>query len=479
VSRQTKIIATLGPAVATREMIGALVAAGMDVARLNFSHGTHESHAQWLWWVREAAEEHERAVAVLQDIQGPRIRVGTFPGGAVELHTGARITLLDGDDMGSAARVFVQHLGAAGLGRGDRVLLADGLIEVRVTRRVAGGVAGVVSQGGLVSDHKGAAFPGAHLGLPVVTDKDRRDLAFGRELGVDLVAASFVVSPEDIAAVRRVAGDVPVIAKIERGAALENLEAILAAADGAMVARGDLGVEIGYEPLPRIQKEVLAAVNAVGGISITATEMLESMTASPRPTRAEVTDVANAVMDGSDAVMLSAETAIGRYPVRAVEAMAAICEEAEKSPARAAPPRFVGEPGSFPSAVARATAEAADGLGLSLVVAFTETGTTARLVSKYRPTARILGFTPRPETLRRMAVLWGVVPVALPRRSSTDDMIRAADRILLERGLAVPGDRVAMAAGVPPGRDLGTNLLKLHVVGEATRGIQRRAGRRR
>jgi pyruvate kinase len=212
----------------------------------------------------------------------------------------------------------------------------------------------------------------------------------------------------------------------------------------------------------------------VGGISITATEMLESMTASPRPTRAEVTDVANAVMDGSDAVMLSAETAIGKYPVRAVEAMAAICLEAEKSPARAVPPAFVGRPGSSASAIARATAEAADGLGLSAVVAFTETGATARLVSKYRPAAIIYGFTPRPETLRRMAVLWGVAPLALPRRSSTDEMIRTAERILVERGLAKRGDRIAMAAGVPPNQDLATNLLKLHVVGEASRGMGRR-----
>jgi pyruvate kinase len=472
--RRTKIIATLGPAVGSREMIGRLVAAGMDVARLNFSHGTHETHARWLQWVRRAAAEQERAVAVLQDIQGPRIRVGTFPGGWVELPTGARLTLLDGDGEGGARRVFVQHLEAAGLGRGDRVLLSDGLIEARVTRRVDGGVGAVVVQGGVLADHKGAAFPGAALGLPVVTGKDRADLAFGREIGVDLVAASFVVSASDIAAVRAAAGDVPVIAKIERGAALDNLAAILGAADGAMVARGDLGVEIGYEPLPRVQKEIIAATNAAGGISITATEMLESMTSSPRPTRAEVTDVANAVMDGSDAVMLSAETAIGKYPVRAVEAMAAICLEAEKGPARAVPPAFVGRPGSSASAIARATAEAADGLGLSAVVAFTESGATARLVSKYRPAATIYGFTPRPETLRRMAVLWGVVPVALPRRASTDEMVRTAERILVERGLAKRGDRVAMAAGVPPNQDLATNLLKLHVVGEAARGLGRR-----
>jgi pyruvate kinase len=472
VSRKTKIIATLGPAVASPEWIRRLVAAGMDVARLNFSHGDHQTHAEWCRWVREAAEAQGRPVAVLQDIQGPRVRVGTFPGGQVELRTDSRLALVDGDGEGDARRVFVQHLAAAGLGRGDRILLSDGLIEVRVTRRRADGVSGVVVQGGVLGDHKGAAFPGSGVTLPAVTDKDRVDLAFGKEIGVDLVAASFVASPDDIAAVRAVAGATPVIAKIERGAALDRLPGILAAADGAMVARGDLGVEIGYEPLPRIQKQIIAATNAVGGISITATEMLESMTHSPRPTRAEVTDVANAVMDGSDAVMLSAETAVGEYPVRAVEAMAAVCLEAEKGPGVAPPPEFVGVPGSFASAIARATAEAADGLGLHAVVAFTETGTTARLVSKYRPAATIYGFTPRAETLRRMAILWGVIPLALPRRDSTDEMIEAAERLLLQRGLAAPGERVAMAAGVPPGKDAGTNLLKLHVVskGRAARG---------
>ena len=473
VKRKTKIIATLGPAVASPEAIGRLVDAGMDVARLNFSHGTRETHGQWLAWVRAAAEERGRAVAVLQDIQGPRIRVGTFPGGKVELRTGGRVTLIDGDGEGGAHRVFVRHLAAAGLSRGDRVLLADGLIEVRVTRRLAGGVSAVVEQGGMLTDHKGAAFPGAHLDLPAVTDKDRADLAYGRRIGVDLVAASFVVSADDIAAVRAVAGGVPVVAKIERAAALGNLPAILAAADGAMVARGDLGVEIGYEPLPRIQKEIIAATNAVGGVSITATEMLESMIASPRPTRAEVTDVANAVMDGSDAVMLSAETAVGAYPVRAVEAMAAICLEAEAGPSLARAPELVGAPGSFASAIARATAEAADGLGLATVVAFTDSGATARLVSKYRPGAGILALTPRPETYRRMAVLWGVTPVSVPRRSSTDEMIDTAEEVLLERGLAARGDRVAIAAGVPPNRDAATNLLKLHTVGERSPGMSR------
>lgn len=477
VQRKTKIIATLGPAVASRPAIGRLVAAGMDVARLNFSHGSHESHGQWLAWVREAAEEQGRAVAVLQDIQGPRIRVGTFPGGELELRTGERVTFLDGDEEGGPRRVYVQHLVEAGLGRGDRVLLSDGLIEAVVTRRVAEGVAATIRQGGVLADHKGAAFPGADLDLPAVTDKDRADLAFGRSLGIDLVAASFVASAADIAAVRAAAGSVPVIAKIERGAALDNLAGILAAADGAMVARGDLGVEIGYEPLPRLQREIIAATNAAGGISITATEMLESMIRSPRPTRAEVTDVATAVMNGSDAVMLSAETAVGEHPVGAVQAMAAICLATETGPSAGAGPALIGEPGSFASAIARATAQAAGGLGLDTVIAFTESGATARLVSKYRPTACILGLTPRVDTYRRMALLWGVTPVLAPRRSTTDGMIEGAERILLKRRLVRRGDRVAIAAGVPPNQDAATNLLKLHTVGKPDAGMSGRAGR--
>jgi pyruvate kinase len=247
VQRKTKIIATLGPASASRETIGRMVGAGLDVARLNFSHGTYDTHRQWTQWVREASEEHGRAVAVLQDIQGPRIRVGTFPGGSVELHSGDRVTLVDGNAIGDEHRIFVQHLGAADLSVGDRILLADGLIDVQVIDRDDGLIIAEVREGGVVGDHKGAAFPGIHLGLPAITDKDRADLAFGQEIGVDLIAASFVESGADIAAVREIAGDTPVVAKIERVAAYANLSDILEAADGAMVARGDLGVELGFE----------------------------------------------------------------------------------------------------------------------------------------------------------------------------------------------------------------------------------------
>jgi len=282
------------------------------------------------------------------------------------------------------------------------------------------------------------------------------------------VAASLVETAEDIAAVRAVVGGTPVIAKVERAAAYANLADLVTAADGAMVARGDLGVELGYVPLPRIQKEIIAAANTAGSISITATEMLESMVSSPRPTRAEVTDVANAVIDGSDAVMLSAETAVGAHPVRAVEVMSAICREAENSPGYLAGHRhdFVGFEPTFASAIALATAETANNLGLSAVVGFTESGSTARLISKYRPRADILAFTPRPDTYRRMALLWGVIPMQCGRQDSTDEMIAAAERLLIEQGVLAVGDPVAMVAGIPPNQDASTNLLKLHTMGE-------------
>ena len=464
--RKTKIIATLGPASSTAETIGAMIAAGLDVARLNFSHGDHPSHRKMLDFVRAAAREQDRAVAVLQDIQGPRIRVGTFPDGSVELIAGAKVKLLPGQGKGDAGRVFVQQLGAMRLKRGDRVLCADGMIVLTVVAPGEEVVTEVVT-GGRLADHKGVAVPGVEVDLPAVTPKDEADLAFGREVGVDLVAASFVTKGDDIRRVRAVAGEVPVIAKIERAEAVTNLADILAEADGAMVARGDLGVELGFEPLPRVQKEIIARTHDAGGISITATEMLESMVQSPRPTRAEVTDVANAVLDGSDAVMLSAETAVGKHPVRTIEVMAGICTEAERTPgypARVAP-GFLADDLPFPTAIAQAAADTANLLNLGTVVAFTESGSTARLVSRFRPNSRIVAFTPSEANFRRLAAVWGVTPLLCPRYASTDEMIAHAEAVLLQRGMVTAGEWVAMVAGIPPNQQASTNLLKLHVVG--------------
>ena len=472
VLRRTKIIATLGPASADLDIISQMVEVGMDVARLNFSHGTHESHAALISAVRAAASTHDRAVAVMQDIQGPRIRVGTFEGGTVEIETGSDIRLVAGGVEGDASVVRVQHLEKVRLEEGATVLLSDGLIRLEVTSVGGDTVTARVIEGGTLSNHKSVAFPGAPLGLGAITEKDVADLAFGLELGVDIVAASFVTSADDITRVKSIVGDIPVIAKIERVAAYENLDDILSAADGAMVARGDLGVELGIAPLPRVQKDIISRTNAASAISITATEMLESMTSSPRPTRAEVTDVANAVLDGTDVVMLSAETAVGAHPVRAVETMAAVCLDAEASPGYPEETvTFSSLERSFAAAIAHAAADAATNLGLELIVAFTESGSTARLVAKFRPAATIIAFTPRETTFNRLALAWGVTPMRFPTLGSTDEMIEEAGRRLLDRGIVGPGDWVAMAAGVPPNQQASTNLLKLHVIGSGSDGL--------
>jgi pyruvate kinase len=472
--RKTKIIATLGPAVASLDAIIELVEAGMNVARLNFSHGDQDTHARYAGWVREASEKVGEPVALLQDIQGPRIRVGTFPGGSVGLETGDEVTLVNGSGEGSSSRVYVENLGAASLAAGASILMSDGLITMESIFSSEGSVKAKVIEGGVLRDHKGVAFPGTILNIPAVTAKDEADLAFGSELGVDLVAASFVTSGEDIRRVRRHAGDdVPVIAKIESAVGYANLDDILEEAYGTMVARGDLGVELSFSSVPRAQKDILARTNARARISITATEMLESMTASPRPTRAEVTDVSSAVLDGSDALMLSAETAVGKYPARAIKAMARICAEAEDSPGYGRGPgiEFLEDRARFASATSQAGVDAAANLGLRTIVAFTESGSTARLISKYRPRADIYAYTPEPSTFRRMAIYAGVTPLMFGRVNSTDEMIDYAERHLLEAQIVHVGEGLVMAAGIPPNQAASTNLMKLHSVGSSAVGV--------
>ncbi len=472
--RQTKIIATMGPAVAGQQRVKELVEAGMNVARLNFSHGDHQVHREFATWVRRAAEDTGKAVALLQDIQGPKIRVGRFPGGSMDLLGDERLRISQGGDKGAAGEVFIDypHL-LEDIEVGESVVLADGLLRVEITARHADHLDGVVTQGGRLLDHKGAAFPDSHLRVPVVTDKDMVDLEFGREIDVDYVAASFVRSAADIKQVSELAGEPPVIAKIELAAAYENLDDILSVADGVMVARGDLGVELPLERIPFIQQDMLARTNAAGRLSITATEMLESMTSSPRPTRAEVTDVANAVASGTDAVMLSAETAVGDYPIRAVEAMASICVEVEQQVLRSMSDHqsvdFLTSHRTFASATAKAAVEASWNLGFSTIVGFTESGRTALLLSKYRPAARIAAFSYNQKTLRQMAMYWGVTPIEFARRDSTDRMLAAAEKYLEKNKMCELGDGVVMVAGIPPNQQASTNLMKLHVIGERTR----------
>ena len=471
--RKTKIIATLGPAVESPEAIEALVRSGMDVARLNFSHGSHETHRNMFGWVRTASQRLGRPVAILQDIQGPRIRVGTFPMGGVDLTQGSVVRLTRGEGEGDATHICVENLPIS-FADGAPIRVADGLIQLEVISTEGDVVRARVVEGGSITDHKGVVFPGTDLDVPVVTAKDEEDLAFGGELGVDMVAASFVGDAEDIRTVRsHIDPDVPIIAKIESAYGYRNLESILNEAHGAMVARGDLGVELSFESVPRAQKDILAMTNSKARVSITATEMLESMTSSPRPTRAEVTDVSSAVLDGTDAVMLSAETATGKFPHRAVEAMARICVEAEKSPEYGRGPEihFLEDAARFASATAQACVDAAANLDLKAIVAFTESGSTARLISKYRPRAGIYAYTPEPSTYRRMAAYAGVTPHMFERVDSTDEMIRHAEAHLLAEGHVQLGDGVVMAAGIPPNISASTNLMKLHTIGSSTTGV--------
>lgn len=472
-ARKTKIIATLGPAVASLEDITELIEAGMNVARLNFSHGNHDTHRQYHGWVREASERLGTPVAILQDIQGPRIRVGSFPGGSAVLETGSEVTLVPGVGQGSSREVYVENLEAAALTDGSTVLMADGLITMDVIFADGGIVKCKVTEGGVLRDHKGVAFPGIQVDVPTVTEKDKTDLELGRELGVDYVAASFVTSGAGVREVKRLTDGVPVISKIESIVGYGNLGEIVEESAGVMVARGDLGVELSFESVPRAQKQIIAYANSKARLTITATEMLESMTSAPRPTRAEVTDVSSAVLDGSDAVMLSAETAIGKYPVRAVAAMARICVEAEASPSysRGEEIHFLESAARFASATAQACVDAADNLDLAAIVAFTESGSTPRLISKYRPHASIFAYTPIEETYRRMAMYSGVTPLQFKRVESTDEMISYAEQSLVDLGIVKPGDSVVMAAGIPPNRSASTNLMKLHLIGSQTSGI--------
>ncbi len=481
--RRTKIVATLGPAVASYEGIRDLVEAGMDVARLNFSHGDHDLHRNYFDWVRKAAHETGHNVAILQDIQGPKLRVGEFARGTAHLQVGETVRLVSTPALGSDSVVPINypHL-SEDLAPGHTVILADGLIVLTVSGVDSEGADAQVVVGGVLTDHKGAAFPDTHLRVPSVTEKDRADLALGRELGVDYVAASFVRSGADVREVRDLSGDAPVIAKVELAVAYQNLDDILSEASGIMVARGDLGVQLPLERIPLIQADMLARTNAAGRISITATEMLESMTHAPRPTRAEVTDVATAVMSGTDAVMLSAETAIGEYPAKTVTTMARICVEVESAPPAAGGPvavPLVGAVNRVASAVAQAATEAAAHLGIGTIVAFTESGSTARLISKYRPHASIVAFTPMEETRRRMALYWGVTAYPFERREYTDHEIAAAEKFLEKENLCHRGDLVVMVAGIPPNQRSATNLMKIHLVGERHGGVlSQRSGRR-
>jgi pyruvate kinase len=469
--RRTKIVATLGPATSTPERIAGLIRAGMNVARLNFSHGTHAEHAARIAMVRRAAAEAGRHVAILQDLQGPKIRTGPLENGQpVELVAGQRFVITTEPIVGDAHRVSTTYRALPlDVRPRDRILLSDGLIELVVTGHTDTEVETEVVHGGRLREHQGINLPGVRVSAPAATEKDLADLAFGLEQGVDYVALSFVRRASDVREVkefiRRAGKQTPVIAKIERPEALDVLPEILAEADGIMVARGDLGVEMPPERVPIVQKQIIAAANQALLPVITATQMLESMIHNPRPTRAEASDVANAIIDGTDAVMLSGETAAGAYPIEAVQMMALIADAVEASYTggqHSTTPRWSFAPAqSTPRAIAAAACTIANSLPVRFIVVLTQSGASARLVSHYRPEVPILAFCPSEETARRTSLYWGVTPIVIEARDRLDELEQQIVRMMRETGMVRKGDLIVLSGGHPVYRYGPTNFLKV------------------
>jgi pyruvate kinase len=469
--RRAKIVCTLGPASRDPTVIGQLIDEGMDVARLNFSHGSREDHARAAETVRAEARKRDRSVALLQDLQGPKIRVGRFSGGFAELEADRDFLITSREIVGSLHGVSTTYTNLAhDVHAGDVILLDDGLLQLEVTRVDGPDVWTRVVVGGILKDNKGINLPGVRVSAPALTEKDLADVAFGLDIGIDFMALSFVRDPEDVRVARRAATRsdrrTPIIAKIEKPEAVERLEEIIDVSDGVMIARGDLGVELGPEKVPLVQKRAIDATNARGKVVITATQMLESMIMAPRPTRAEASDVANAVLDGSDALMLSGETASGRYPALAVRTMATIIREVETSARyrqlNDRPPGL--DLAVTTNAIAHAAVIAARQLGLATIAVYTESGGMARLISEYRPEARVVAITPRVETYRRLALYWGVEPRLLPPAPGLESMLAIMEAELKSGGYARPGDMVVITLGIPLGAGESTNLLKLHRV---------------
>ena len=469
--RRTKIVCTIGPASASDEMLDRLVAAGMDVARLNFSHGTHAEHAAVIRRLREGEARWGQPVTILQDLQGPKVRLLTFQAGRADLRSGAPFTLQAQPIIGDAARASISHpeyLLAVKVG--DEIWLDDGMIRLRVEAATATEVRCRVTAGGIVSDHKGIFLPGVPISESCLTPKDREDLRFGVEAGVDFVAISFVRSVDDIREVRAFLREhhatVPIVAKLERAEAITNLPGILPLVDAVMVARGDLGLEVPLEEVPLIQKDVVRQARAAKVPVIIATQMLESMITHVRPTRAEVSDVATAIFDGADAIMLSAETAAGQYPTEAVEIMARIAERAERSARRPESARRRQEVLGFPEAISDAAQHAARDLQARAIVAFTQSGFSARLMSQERPDVPIIALTPLVEVQRRLGLSWGVSSRLCRKVETTDEMIEEAEARLLGDGSVRAGDTIVIISGAPMWVAGTTNLLKLHRIGE-------------
>lgn len=470
--RRTKIVATIGPATSSPEMLKAIIEAGATTLRLNFSHGTHADHQRSIRLIRQTAFELNQPVAILQDLQGPKIRLGKFETGSVVVTKGDRFTLTNRQVVGTQeiSCVTYDYL-AEEVPAGARILLDDGRVEMLVeeANREKGDLHCRVVVGGTLSNNKGVNFPGVYLSIKAMTDKDRKDLMFGLDQGVDWVALSFVRNPLDMIEIKELISSngkaVPVIAKIEKHEAIEQMEAILALCDGVMVARGDLGVELPAEDVPVLQKRLIATANRMGIPIITATQMLDSMVNNPRPTRAEVSDVANAILDGTDAVMLSNETAVGKYPVEAVATMARIAERIEQEEELHSNARLVRDTRrSIPNAISQAVGQISEQLKAAAIMTLTQTGATARNVSKFRPQTPILAVTPHVNVARQLQLVWGVKPLLVLELPSAGQTFQAAINVAQEKGLLYEGDLVVMTAGTLQGVSGSTDLIKVEVV---------------
>ena len=467
--RRTKIICTIGPASRSERMLRALTAAGMDVARLNFSHASQEEHGETLQRIRALSEREDRPIGILQDLGGPKIRIGDIHRECLRVDEGEQVLLTPDEGLQDRQTVYVSYPGLLeDVGPGARVLIDDGAIRLRVLEREGGRLRCEVLVGGALASHKGVNLPDSTLHLPALTDKDRDDLSFGIAQGVDWVALSFVRSPGAVLEVKELirarGSDIPVIAKIEKREALAHLDEIIEVADGIMVARGDLGLEAPLEDVPLAQKRIIKLCNRVGKPVITATQMLDSMREHPYPTRAEVSDVANAILDGTDAVMLSQETAVGSFPEESVAIMSRIAEKAEGSIPHEELLREQ-EPASGSSvadAVSHACCEAAHDLDAVAIITCTMSGSTARKVARYRPRPRIIAATPNSRTIGRLCLSWGVAPVRIGTVRDTDDMTQQSVRIGVQKEWLKAGDRVVISAGVPLEVPGTTNLMQVY-----------------
>ncbi len=462
--RKTKIIATVGPSVDSKNKIHELIDSGADVIRLNFSHGSHEDHKNIVDWVRD----YPKSIAIMQDIQGPKIRTGISQEGTF-LEAGQVIELTSKKSNSTDKSIFINYENLlTDIKPGERIFIDDGQVVMRVIELIGKKMTANIEIGGELRDNQGVAFPDSKLSVSAITLKDKEDLAYGKKIGVDIVAVSFVRKASDITEVKAlVESNIKIIAKIELKEAMKNLDSIIDESDGVMVARGDLGVQLPLEQVPFAQKKILDTANYKGKISITATEMLQSMKISFRPTRAEVTDITNAILDGTDAVMLSAETSIGDHPNNVVKVMASICEEADSN-SHYSSMRFktLSSVDTFATSLAKAAVQVANDIDAKAIVAYTETGSTPLLISNFRPSAPIITFSAKDLTLRQMNILWGVEQTKIERFDTTEEMFQIADSWLQTHKNFKKNDKVVIVAGTPPNQEAATNLLRVMKIGE-------------